>query len=166
MKPEIYGRSIFENSSFIVSSAHQDKSLWGRGFVARLSGSTAELVNMFLWMSIGMKPFFLKNSNLHLRFTPSLRKEFFTKKDQTRDVYCGGSLQSIHFPKNTYSFKFLGDTLVVYHNPKRRDLVAGETNPVRICIDEKIAIEADILPPPYSQKVRDCQHKRIDIYFD
>ncbi|MBN3040792.1 MAG: hypothetical protein JW867_06655, partial [Candidatus Omnitrophica bacterium] len=43
--PDTYGRNILENSSFIVSSAYPDKTLWGRGFVARLSGATAELLN-------------------------------------------------------------------------------------------------------------------------
>ena len=39
--PAVYGRSIIENSSFIVSSANPDRSLHGNGFVARLSGATA-----------------------------------------------------------------------------------------------------------------------------
>ena len=33
LKPEIYGRSILENSSFISSSAFPDERNWGRGFV-------------------------------------------------------------------------------------------------------------------------------------
>src|SRR5262249_3387932 len=32
--PKIYGRSIFENSSFIASSSFPDKSIQGKGFVA------------------------------------------------------------------------------------------------------------------------------------
>jgi len=35
LKPEVYGRSTLENSSFIVSSSHEDKNLHGQGFVAR-----------------------------------------------------------------------------------------------------------------------------------
>lgn len=38
--PETYGRSIYENSSFIASSRNPNPSCRGRGFVARLSGST------------------------------------------------------------------------------------------------------------------------------
>ena len=41
LDPVSYGRSILQNSSFIASSAHEDKNLHGQGFVARLSGSTA-----------------------------------------------------------------------------------------------------------------------------
>src|SRR3989344_1069318 len=40
---ERYGRSVLENSSFIVSSVFPDPSYHGVGFVARLSGSTAEV---------------------------------------------------------------------------------------------------------------------------
>ena len=38
-KPEVYGRSILENSSFLASSANPDPSVHGQGFVARLSGA-------------------------------------------------------------------------------------------------------------------------------
>jgi len=44
MDPEVYGRSIFENVSFIVSSAHPEEKYHGRGFVSRLSGVTAEFI--------------------------------------------------------------------------------------------------------------------------
>lgn len=42
MDPSVYGRSTLENSSFIASSVNPDESMHGRGFVARLSGTTAE----------------------------------------------------------------------------------------------------------------------------
>ncbi|MBM3255466.1 MAG: hypothetical protein FJZ08_04120, partial [Candidatus Omnitrophica bacterium] len=48
--PQRYGRSILENSSFIVSSAFVDKNLHGNGYVARLSGSTAEFIQLWLIM--------------------------------------------------------------------------------------------------------------------
>ena len=35
---EVYGRSIYENSSFIASSKNPNSSFHGKGFVARLSG--------------------------------------------------------------------------------------------------------------------------------
>ena len=53
--PARYGRSPLENSSFIVSSAHPDKTLHGRGFVARLTGATAEFLNMWTLMMIGKR---------------------------------------------------------------------------------------------------------------
>jgi len=45
MDPKKYGRSLLECSSFIASSAFEDPSVRGRGFLARLSGSTAEFLS-------------------------------------------------------------------------------------------------------------------------
>ena len=53
LKPETYGRSILENSSFIASSANPDPKIHGTGFVARLSGSTAEFIHILLHMTAG-----------------------------------------------------------------------------------------------------------------
>jgi len=55
MKPEVYKRSIFENVSFIVSSANPDENLHGAGFSARLSGSTAEFYKMLILITLGKK---------------------------------------------------------------------------------------------------------------
>ncbi|MDP2921042.1 MAG: hypothetical protein Q8O12_01550 [Candidatus Omnitrophota bacterium] len=157
-KPERYGRSIFENSSFIVSSAFPDKRMRGRGFVARLSGSTAEMLNIWLVMSAGKEPFFLNEKReLNLRFNPALPSWLFTKKPQNG------------FPKNTYAFKFLGKTIVVYHNPKMKD-TAGESsvkpNSMTLEYDDgrKIDIRKDIIGPPCALDMRDRKVKRIDIY--
>ncbi|MGD8399281.1 MAG: cellobiose phosphorylase, partial [Anaerolineae bacterium] len=70
--PEVYGRSPLENSSFLVSSAHPDESLHGAGFVARLSGATAEFLSIWTTMMAGRQPFFLQNEKLCLQFKPTL----------------------------------------------------------------------------------------------
>ena len=157
-KPERYGRSIFENSSFIVSSAFPDKRMHGRGFVARLSGSTAEMLSIWLLMSIGKEPFFVnEKGELNLRFSPILPSWFFTKKTIG------------DFPKNTYAFKFLGKTLVVYHNPKMKD-TAGKSSVkvdfITIEYDDgrKVDIYKDVIGQPYSQDIRNRLAKRMDIY--
>ncbi len=62
--PAGYGRSPLENSSFIVSSAHPDKSQHGRGFVARLTGATAEFLSMWNLMMVGQEPFFIDDGQL------------------------------------------------------------------------------------------------------
>ncbi len=60
LDPQTYGRSPLENSSFIVSSAHPDESLHGRGFVARLTGACAEFLSMWVFMMAGPQPFFVQ----------------------------------------------------------------------------------------------------------
>ena len=57
--PKVYGRSTLENSSFIVSSAFRDSSLHGNGFVARLSGSTTELLDIWLRLILEKNRFLL-----------------------------------------------------------------------------------------------------------
>lgn len=165
--PDVYGRSIFENSSFIVSSAHADKDLWGRGFVARLSGSTAEMVNMFLLMAVGNQPFCLQHGQLSLRFRPFLKKEWFTDRVRIKKIYRHPAVsEEIIFPAHTFSFMFLGETVVVYHNPSARDIHPQKHQPERIVLDGDITLDAAVVPPPYAEQVRQNYFKRIDIYFD
>lgn len=71
LDPQVYGRSIYENSSFIASSKNPDSSCRGRGFVARLSGSTVEFLSMWIGMLFG-KLFTVENGSLTLTFTPVL----------------------------------------------------------------------------------------------
>ncbi|MFH1458671.1 MAG: cellobiose phosphorylase [Candidatus Omnitrophota bacterium] len=150
--PKIYGRSILENSSFLVSSVFPDKNLHGNGFVARLSGSTAEFLQIWLMMNIGQNPFFLNGrGELNLRFAPALAGWLFTKKDKK------------------YSFNFLAKTLIVYHNPKGKDTFGATGAKIKKIIfnDKKgasVEINSDTLPSAYAQQIRSCQIKHIDIF--
>ena len=65
---EVYGRSIYENSSFIASSKNSNKAYHGKGFVARLSGSTIEFISMWKQMMFGSHILSMKNGELY--FTP------------------------------------------------------------------------------------------------
>jgi hypothetical protein len=151
--PQKYGRSILENSSFLVSSVFPDKSLHGSGFVARLSGSTAEFLEIWLIMNAGVKPFTLDSKGqLNLQFKPTLKKWLFRKD-------------------NTYSFNFLSKIRVVYHNPKKKDTF-GKTGvkPAKITFKDKndnpVELSSGIIPSPYAQQIRARQIQQIDIYLD
>ncbi|WP_368505767.1 hypothetical protein AB3N04_09280 [Alkalihalophilus sp. As8PL] len=100
LDPEVYGRSILENSSFIASSANPNADLHGQGFVSRLSGSTIEFMNMWFVMMAGEKPFLLKEGQLSCQLSPTLPGWMF---DDNGEV----------------SFTFLGVTEVVYVNKER-----------------------------------------------
>jgi len=67
---EMYGRSVLENSSFLASSANPNKAIHGKGFVARLSGSTAEFLNMWQIMMFGETPFILRDGELIMQLLP------------------------------------------------------------------------------------------------
>jgi hypothetical protein len=73
MDPKVYGRSLMECSSFLASSAFKDPTTQGRGFSARLSGSTAEFLSMWVLMFVGPKPFFLDDQGmLKMQLEPAL----------------------------------------------------------------------------------------------
>ncbi len=173
LDPNLYSRSILENSSFIVSSAHEDPKSHGRGYVARLSGSTAEFVHIWLFMNIGLKPFFLsRKKELQLAFNPILEKSLFTTKPTTISFLDKNKKRhQIFLPKNTYAFNFLGSTLTVYHNPKRIDTFDKSKARIKKIIlsrlgsKKNIVIDSEIIPSPHAQRVRDGEFSRIDIYF-
>jgi hypothetical protein len=169
-KPEKYGRSILENSSFIVSSAFPDKNLHGNGFVARLSGSTAEFLQIWLIMNLGKKPFFLNDKNeLNLQFKPILAGWLFTpldKSDKSNKNYLTGLGQK----DKTYGFKFLSKIWVVYHNPKRKNTFGKNgSRPKRIIFKDKdgnpVELNSPVIPSPYAAQIRARQIDRIDVYF-
>ncbi|MCF7919399.1 MAG: hypothetical protein K9N06_05750 [Candidatus Cloacimonetes bacterium] len=122
MEPAVYGRSILENSSFIVSSANPDPSIHGNGFIARLSGATAEFIHILHLMSVGAKPFFINSDNeLSFSLKPALPAWLFTTEPRKSQLYINKKLWEIEFPAQSFSFMFLSNMLVTYHNPELAD---------------------------------------------
>lgn len=109
--PERYGRSPLENVSFIASSVNPDPAVHGRGFVARLPGSTAEFVQIWQLMFFGRDPFRMKDGKLTLGFRP------FVPAYLMPDSGC-------------VSATFLGQIPVVYEAAGLRELVPGKTSPI------------------------------------
>ena len=108
MDPAVYGRSTYENVSFIASSANPDPGVHGRGFVARLSGSTVEFLSMWLLMMFGPRPFAEKpdGSGVTLNLQPFL---------PARLIPSDGVVAAM----------FLGRCLVRYHIEGRDSLIPG-----------------------------------------
>jgi hypothetical protein len=149
MDPAVYGRSPLENSSFLVSSVHPDETLHGGGFVARLSGSTAEFLSMWQVMMSGAQPYIVENGELQLALKPVLPGAWFDAE---------GNL----------SFCLLGKTQVTYHNPSRRDTFSGlevEKTVLRLESSEMVEFSGGIVPAPYAQMVRKGNVSSIELYF-
>ena len=150
MDPEIYGRSTLENSSFIVSSAHPDKNLHGRGFVARLSGSTAEYISMWVLMTAGKQPFVVEDDQLILNFRPILPGWLFKEE-------------------GTFTFRFLGTCDVTVHNPQARDTYKQGMIIKRIQLrsdEETVKIDDGKIKSPYAEMVRAGEFDSIDLYYE
>ncbi len=133
MDPGTYGRSVLENSSFIVSSANPDPDLHGTGFVARLSGATAEFIHILQLMSIGETPFILDPAGrLRFRLKPALPAWLFKREASTLEIIRRGGELKVDIPADSFSFMFLGRILVTYLNPVRKDTFGTDAvEPIR-----------------------------------
>jgi len=148
MNPEVYGRSPLENSSFIASSAHPDPSLHGIGFVARLSGSTAEFLSMWVTMTAGHEPFSIEQGKLIFTLHPLLPGWLF-KED------------------GTFCFKLLGSCDVTLHNPSKTDTFKAK--PARITFQtaegEHVSVEGNVIGSPYAGMIREGKIVAMDVHY-
>jgi hypothetical protein len=149
LDPETYGRSILENSSFLASSANPDETVHGRGFVARLSGASAEFLSMWNGILAGRNPFLLKEGKLCLELKPALPGWLFRED-------------------GTVSFLFLGQCSVAYHNPQRLDTWSEGAEIQKMILtgtDGQVTeLSGGQIPEPYSALVRDGKIERIDAF--
>jgi len=150
MDNKVYGRSPLEAASFIVSSAFPDKKLHGASFLARLSGSTAEFLSMWLLIVSGHQPFSVdpQTKELLLSLQPILPGNFFDEDDEV-------------------SFVFLGKVDVVYHNPSREDTWKISAKRATVTKLDGSVVEASdaVIRGDVALLVRNLQAKRVDVYF-
>ncbi|MDE7261647.1 MAG: hypothetical protein K2N78_06250, partial [Oscillospiraceae bacterium] len=148
LDPERYGRSPLENVSFLASSANPDPSSWGRGYVGRLSGSTAEFLHIWQLMFFGPEPFHCEYDELYMSFAPYI-PAYLMPED--------GVLEAT----------FLGSVRVVFHVDGLTRLVPGETEPMSWeLIDRqggKTAVDAPYLSTGEASAVRAGQIAEIHV---
>ncbi len=172
LDPAVYGRSILENSSFIVSTAHPNKKIHGTGFVSRLTGASAEFLSMWLCMTVGQKPFYLdEEGKLCLEFKPVLPDWLFANKPRHVKTYREMKQETICLAANTFAFNFLGRTLTVYHNEERKDTFGKSPARISRIILYKsgkavATIKDSVIPSPYSRHIRDGIIDRIDVFMN
>jgi hypothetical protein len=146
LDPQVYGRSPLENSSFIVSSAHPDTSLHGRGFVARLTGAAAEFLSMWCLMTAGPQPFFVRNGELGLALRPTLPHWLFRED-------------------GTLIFTFLGHCTVTC---RAAGAGALHTQVTSITLDlpsgGQCTLPGDVIAAPYAEMVRRGEIRQIELY--
>jgi len=100
---------------------------------------------------------------------PILAGFLFTKKDTEFDYFDQQEKRiKIKLPKNSYAFNFLGSTLVVYHNPRRKNTFGKNAAVIKQLIltypdGRKIEIHGGLIYSPYAEEVRERIFSRIDI---
>lgn len=146
--PEVYGRSILENSSFLASSANPDEKVHGRGFVARLSGSTTEVVSMWISMFLGDGGFAVKNSELSFSLQPKLAGWLFDEK-------------------GVAEFTLLSNCKVTYKNPLRKNTYGEDgvsVNKLRVFFKDgkETVAEGNTLAGTLAEELRNGNVVRIE----
>ncbi|MCX7005140.1 MAG: hypothetical protein NTV22_17940, partial [bacterium] len=168
--PQRYGRSPLEHSSFIASSAHPDPRIHGAGFYARLSGATIEFISMWLLMSGAARMFSVDGAGaLQCRLQPILPAAWFTRKATPRGLQREGSTAVVTIPKNACAFVVLGGTLVVYHNPLRRDTFGPRgVTPLRYTLADRTGAVHEItggtIGAAAAEQMRAGAFTRIDVH--
>lgn len=163
MDPKVYGRSISENSSFIASSTCPDPAARGRGFVARLSGTTAEFIHIWLLLTVGKQPFTLREGQLSFALNPSLPAKWFTEK--AADVQWDGL--HIQIPENAFACAMLGTILLVYHNPERRSTYGkNAVRPAKYILDDQHVITGSEITGVFAEQIRDRTIQKIEVWLE
>ena len=148
LDPEVYGRSIYENSSFIASSKNPNERYHGKGFVARLSGSTVEFIHMWSLMMFGLHPFAMQDGKLTLTFAPTLPSYLIGEDRQIEAV-------------------FLGKIPVRYHLAEQKEYLPGGyevTKIVLTCGDgAQKNVNGGVLDEEWAKAVRDGEIAGIDV---
>lgn len=145
---ESYGRSPLENVSFLASSANPDPETHGKGYVARLSGSTAEFLQMWQIMFFGRQPFRLADGALRLELSPYIPAYLLPEDGRVEAV-------------------FLGQTPVTYVAEGCAELIPGRTEAVRYELryseGETEVICGAFLPERQALAIREGQVKSVRV---
>lgn len=147
MNPKVYGRSPLEHCSFIASSNNPDEKVHGQGFVSRLSGSTAEMLSIYLLMSTGGKIFDVIDGKLTLTLRPLLKKKYFDNN-------------------NEFTFNLLSHTKVTYVNENRIDTYNGKVVSYKIIKDKKVIKEVKVIEGEEAIKLRNNEFDAIIAYIN
>ncbi|MGE5598788.1 MAG: hypothetical protein ACM3XS_05365, partial [Bacteroidota bacterium] len=170
LDPEVYGRCPLENCSFLASSVHPRADRRGAGFIARLSGSTAEMLQIWTAMSFGWRPFRVdEGGELLLVLAPILSASFFGREERRIEIAGeDGRVRSHLLPADSYAAMFLGRTLVVYANPGRRDTFGAdaariESTKLTAGNGEVLQVAGPAIAGEWARQVRSGRIERIDV---
>ncbi|MDD3429201.1 MAG: hypothetical protein PHG02_04245 [Oscillospiraceae bacterium] len=147
--PEQYGRSTLENVSFLASSANPNPKIHGQGFVARLTGSTAEFISLWQGMFFGFSPFFVQDKKLCLQFCPALPQYLISEKQIIQAT-------------------FLGKTSVAFYIEELDQLIPGQYIIKHYILQDVLGIvtkiEGSIISQPYAQQVREGKIQSVEVH--
>ncbi len=149
MDPDVYGRSILENSSFIASSANPNESIWGKGFVARLSGSTVEFLSMWKMIMFGSNPFTMTDNGLTFSLQPAIPEYLISEE-------------------KTVGAKFMSQTDITYHFAEKKDYFPGEYTISKMVLTDREGGQKEVnslaLSGTDAELVRNGMYESVDVF--
>ena len=147
LDPEMYGRSILENSSFLVSSSNPDPSIHGKGFVARLSGSTVEFLSIWKRMMFGNQPIRMKDGEPEIHLTPLIPEQLIGDDLEIRA-------------------RFMDRVEVVYRLAEKKTYLPGQYDSTMMTLIREDGIEEKVcgcLRGDRARDFRDGKYKKVFI---
>lgn len=147
MEPQKYGRSTTENSSFIAPDVNPNKEIRGQGFMARLTGSTAEVLSIIFEMMMGKTPFKFSNNVLTFEPKPIIHKDLFDEN-------------------NSVEYKFLGKTIIQYINESGLSTYDPTVSIYKIQLmgERVVDIDNNLVMGQYADEIRLGKYKKIIIF--
>ena len=145
MDPNVYGRSVLENSSFIATSCNPDPETHGKGYVSRLTGANVEFLSMWQYMMFGKSVFKIEDGKLIAEFNPILPAYLFDEN-------------------NEISAMFMSNTKVTYKNVNRKDTYK-DTCVTKMIIDG-LEVNSNKLSDELVFKLREGSFKNIIIILE
>ncbi len=148
-----YGRSTLENSSFIASSKNPNEAIHGKGFVARLSGSTIEFISMWKLMFFGSHLFTTaEDGALCFAPEPAIPEYLLLEKEDG---------------KYKVEATMLGHTKVVYEGDIKQNYIPGNYEITSITVEFLDGIveefEGSTIKGDTAEKIRNRQVKNVTI---
>ena len=121
-------------------------------------------------MVAGQKPFFIdETKGLKIMLDPILPGWLFTEKEQICILYSDNKPVEHRVPVNSFAFKFLGKTLVVYHNEKRKNTYGKDGTRItsyalKYADGKTCELQGKGLGSAIAQDIRNGQVERIDVF--
>jgi hypothetical protein len=138
-----YGRNPLENVSFIATTNNPNPAFHGRGFVARLTGTTTEVLSMWFELLVGPKWFYMNEDELHFEVQPQISYSMFLE--------------------GRIAFRLFNQTNVVYINPSGKDTYG----PAAATISHYV-VDGVITPTiqgTNAHRLRERQIKELEVHF-
>ena len=118
----------------------------------------------------GPQPFRLNSSGgLQLSLAPILPEWLFTKNEGAHSYWDQTTgWEEIYIPSNSFAFRFLGQTLVIYHNPGRKPTFGSNAATISGCTftyrNGKVQSEdGGVFSDLHARAVRSGEMQRMDV---